>query len=135
MIIKLKDVLCEYFHKNSCLNSWLNPSGEFLPNNGRNHANNAMDILSDKDLDKDFNDLDPMDHLFKLKWQRVIQGITSDGYRCLYSTNPYMMPNQKQKQELIDLCKELEIRNLFYDNEKSHQSRYDNLIWSFNNEL
>lgn len=94
---------------------WLDITGKFhdLPP-GKDHKWFADQLTN--------NQPEPITVMLELGWQRITY-ITKD----LYTHNPFMKPNPKQMQALIDLALEKRMDQVIWDNENN-----DRVIWDKN---
>ena len=131
-VIKLKDIVNEIFDIESG-RSWLSPDGTFIPTNddkGRimSHPSKAAEIVPPNELNAD---VIPSEYLYKKGWQRISSGKLGQYYvgHVLFCSNPFSLPNQKQKNKLIQLAQEFGANKLIYDDETS-KTYPNHIIWS-----
>jgi hypothetical protein len=92
------------------LRSWLTPQGLFHPLQGAMHSHDALNYHSR--TSQYFKEA--QEDLFKKGWQRIA---TYD--KNIMTNNPYVEPNRKQKEELVNLAIEQNMSNVIYDNDKT----------------
>lgn len=117
-MIKLLKILESITSRYYNVSSWLNKNGEFFPVRPETH--HVLDAWKYIPQSRKKGKINPIEYLYKIGWQRIAKGGNT-----LYSCNTFFPPNEKQKQELINLANEFDIYHIEYDNNESYKT-----IWS-----
>ena len=123
-MIRLRDIIKEILSDEQTLKkaySWQRPDGSFRPVVEYDHAESAEKITGQKTIDAVMN-------LWKKGWQRIRYSYNK---KALFCHNEFIPPNDKQKEELINLAMEGDFGELIYEGENIKGT----VIWSKENTL